>query len=75
MICLYVTSFVKVVVLCMAHPTPLHCLISKTILFVSGYSFCKGFVKPYVTYENIKQYSGYFSNEVKIIDGEINEDN
>ena len=55
-----------------------HCktsFLGKIILFILGYSFCKGFVKPYVTYENIKQYSGYFSNEVKIIDGEINENN
>ena len=55
-----------------------HCktsFLGKIILFILGYSFCKGFVKPYVTYENIKQYSGYFSNEVKIIDGEIKEDN
>ncbi len=55
-----------------------HCktsFLGKIILFILGYSFCKGFVKPYVTYENIEQYSSYFSNDIKIIDGEIKEDN
>ncbi len=42
-------------------------LPAKTILFISGYSFCKGFVKPYVTYESIEQYNKHFSADIKVI--------
>ena len=48
--------------------------LAKIILFIMGYSFCKGFVKPYITYEDIESYSNYLPKDIKIIKDDDNSD-
>ncbi len=48
--------------------------LAKIILFISGYSFCKGFVKPYIEYNDIEPYINKFSKDIKIIKDDDNSD-
>ena len=54
-----------------------HCktsFLGKIILLILGYSFCKGFVKPYIEYNDIEPYINKFSKDIKIIKDDDNSD-